>query len=169
MIIKIVLFLLGLISSLFFSACQTIDSYRIPASAVNIKLDNIGLWNTYGVNGYGNYRRFIRSEKQPANFSYTELTYTGFGGVLLISGRDAASGSYNYPLAYDLACPVEAKYNVRVSINANYEAECPKCGSKFNVCEGDGTPISGQALDNHFGLQRYHVIAAELGGYTIVR
>lgn len=165
--LKKIIYILSLSVSLLAISCNHIDSSRIPAMPVNIQLDNTGLWNTYGVFSYGQYRMFIKSKKLPSNFSYSALSYTGFGGVLLISGND--NGDYNTPLAYDLACPVEAKESVIVGINSKYEAVCPVCGSVYNVCEGYGAPVSGRALDLHYGLQRFRVYPASLGGYIIGR
>lgn len=143
--------------------CTRIDSFRIPYYPVHIDLDNTGLWNTYGVSGVGTYRTFIRDTGVPANFPYTQLTYTGFAGVLLICDI------HNEPLAYDLACPVEVSTKTRLFINDKLEAECPVCGSRYNVIEAYGTPIYGPATDKKFGLQRYITIPTALGGYLIRR
>ena len=144
-------------------ACSRIDNYRVPFFPVHIDLDNTGLWNTYGVSGVGIHRSFIRELKVPANFPYTELTYTGFAGVLLICDIN------NEPLAYDLCCPVEVSEDTRVFINDDLEAECPVCGSRFNVIEAYGTPVYGPAVERKYGLQRYKVVPASLGGYIIRR
>ena len=63
------------------AACSSVDSYRIPAHSVFIDLSNAGLWNTYGVAGYGECRMFSKDKRIPANFPYTERTSTGFGGA----------------------------------------------------------------------------------------
>ena len=68
------------------TSCQSVDDERIPAVPVAIRLGDAGRWNTYGVSGFGLCRYFIRQTGEPANFPYTEQTYTGFGGVLLIGG-----------------------------------------------------------------------------------
>ena len=150
------------------SSCEQVNNHRIPAVPVNIELNNQGLWDTYGVHAFGDYRYFVRDLHQPANYSYTANTYTGFGGVLLISGF--FGGDYNVPLAYDLSCPVEAKKEIRVTIDkSNYQAVCPKCGSRFDVFEGQGRPVSGKALEMNYGMQIYHVFPASLGGYVISR
>lgn len=149
-------------------ACESVDDDRIPPYAVNLQLDSQGIWDTYGVHGYGQYRYFIKEEKIPANYSYTALSQTGFGGILLISGYD--NGDYNVPLAYDLACPVEAKQSVRIQIDkSDFHAYCPSCGSRYDVCEGAGRPVSGKALDLNYGMKKYHVYPASLGGYAIIR
>lgn len=151
-----------------FTACESVNDERIPPYAVNLQLDNQGLWDTYGVHGYGQYRYFIKEEKIPSNYSFTALSMTGFGGILLISGYE--NGDYNMPLAYDLACPVEARQNTRISIDkSNFQAYCPKCGSRFDVCEGAGRPVYGKALELNYGMKKYHVFPSSLGGYTIVR
>ena len=150
------------------TSCESINDERIPPVSVHLKLDNQGLWDTYGVHGYGDYRYFIREEKKPSNFTYTDVTTTGFGGILLICGY--SNGNYNSPLAYDLACPVEAKYNVRLQIDkSTFEAYCSKCGSRYDVCEGNGRPTSGEAASRNFGMKQYHVYPAQLGGYIVSR
>ncbi len=160
--------ILSILTALSIVSCEkSINDERIPPVSVNIELNNQGLWDTYGVHGYGQHRYFIKVDQIPENFPYTALTYTGFGGVLLISGY--ADGDYNVPLAYDLSCPVESKQTVRIQIDSeSYEAVCPECRSRYDVCEGNGRPVSGRAVDLNFGLQRYRVIPASLGGYTIV-
>ncbi len=90
---------------LLMSGCHTVDDERIPAVPVNINLADAGLWNTYGVSGFGLFRYFIPRAGEPAGFRYTANTATGFGGVLLIGGMDPFSTETNVPLAYDLACP----------------------------------------------------------------
>ena len=97
-------------------SCNTIDDERIPTFPVNISLSPDGVWHTYGVSGYGIYRCFIKDERQPSGFPYTDRTYTGFGGVLLISGMDPFTSEAGVPLAYDLACPVERKAETKVRI-----------------------------------------------------
>jgi hypothetical protein len=150
------------------TSCESINDERIPPVAVYIDLSNQATWDTYGVHGYGQHRQFIKQERIPANYPFSALSYTGFGGVLLISGR--SGDDYNSPLAYDLACPVEAKNNVRLSIDQQtFEAYCPKCHSRFDVCENNGAPISGEALSRNYGLQRYKVNPAQMGGYIITR
>ena len=96
-ILKYILLLSVMLSAM---ACESVDSQRIPALNVNIDLSNAGLWNTYGVSGYGMCRIFDREQRIPDNFAYTERTFTGYGGVMLVYG-------INGPVAYDRACPVE--------------------------------------------------------------
>ena len=144
------------------SSCESVDSQRIPALNVNIDLSNAGLWTTYGVSGYGMCRMFDREQHIPENFTYTERTYTGYGGVMLVYG-------INGPVAYDRACPVEVSRKAVLYFDSStLEAFCKQCGSRFNVCEADGVPIKGKALEEHYGLQRLSVVPAG-GGYLITR
>ena len=114
-----------------FSSCDHINSKAVPSFIVRIDLGNLAMWNTYGVNGIGDYRVFNRDKGIPANFPYNVNTYTGFGGVLLMMGLDG-------PMAYDLACPVESSQSVTLSIDPeNFEAFCPKCGSPRFVEHND--------------------------------
>lgn len=153
--------------------CNEIDEERIPNMAVNVSLADVGLWNTYGVSGFGSHRNFIYSPgggNQPAGFPYKSVSATGFGGVLLIEGMDPFNNQSAYPLAYDLACPVERKANIRVYIDeADYVAVCPQCNSVYNVTMAAGYPISGEAAEGKYkyALKSYRVTPSGQGGYYI--
>lgn len=140
---------------------------------VDINLANAGLWATYGVGGMGQYRRFIKDEKEPSGFAYLATTYTGYGGVLLV-GVDAASQFQDeawgyYPVAYDLACPVEVEADVRVYVDdSSMEAICPKCKSHYAIMSGGGA-ISGPALTSKYGLEVYRCVGSPTDGFRIVR
>ena len=152
-------------------ACNTLDDNRIPAYKVQIALNNAGLWNVYGVAAYGQHRDFIRATGTPANFHFTETTYTGYGGVLLIMGMDPFDAGAVVPLAYDLSCPVECKPSIRVYIDDDtLDAICPVCGSHYDVTMAGGSPTAGPALtgDVKYGLQRYRAVPQN-GGYVIAR
>lgn len=134
------------------SSCDTIDSNRVPYAAVNVQFQTVADWNVYGVAGAMEYQYFIRDKRVPSNFFYSASTYTGFGGVLLVSD---VLGDYK---AFDLACPVECQRDVRISIDTEeMVARCPKCGSTYNVFSLLGHPISGIAADRGYGLRRYTV------------
>ena len=142
------------------SSCDHIDNKTIPNFTVHIDLGSHVLWNTYGVNGMGDYRIFDRANNLPSNFPYTVNTYTGYGGVLLMMGLDG-------PMAYDLSCPVEATPNTKLSVNTdNFEAVCARCGSHYNPLTGDGGPLSGVAINNKVGMRKYKVYPSA-GGYII--
>ena len=150
--------------------CQSLDDDRIPNMPVNVSLADPGLWNTFGVSGFGSNRRFIYPN-QPAGYSYKSNGATGFGGVLLIEGVDPYSAVTAAPLAYDLACPVERKADVRVYVeNETYMAVCPQCNSVYNVTTSGGAPISGEAAEGKYKyrLKMYRVIPSGTGGFYIV-
>ena len=90
-------------------------------------------------------------------------SYTGFGGVLLVTDIQ------NYPLAYDLACPVEKSQKVRVEFDSeSLLARCPVCHSEYNVCEFFGSPVSGEAYRKKWKLRQYKALPSAEGGYRIV-
>lgn len=156
--------------ALLASACHQLNDERIPSMAVNIDLSNQGIWNTYGVHGYGQYNYFIytSSMRLPPGFSYVFGSATGYGGVLLISGQ-GFSGDVT-PLAFDLSCPVERMPDIRVYVDNNsLEAVCPDCGSHYNVVEANGAPVKGPALSMHYALTPYNCYPTKNGGYIITR
>ena len=154
-------------------SCQSVDNNRIPNMAVNISLADAGIWNTYGVSGFGNSRNFIynmNGSSQPSGFPYKYGSATGFGGVLLIEGIDAMNPAVAAPLAYDLACPVERKATVRVHIDREtYVAVCDECHSTYDVTMASGAPLSGEAATGKYkyALRQYKVVASGSGGYYI--
>lgn len=133
------------------TGCDHIDDSRIPAFPVNVTFRGQQVWDVYGVHGALDHRRFIKELNEPAGFYYVVSDCTGFGGLLLVCDV------YGTPQVYDLACPVEMQRDVRVFINKNNEAECPKCHSTYTVFENYGMPLSGRAADNHWGLTRYRI------------
>ncbi|MDE5883242.1 MAG: hypothetical protein K2J78_13375 [Muribaculaceae bacterium] len=156
--------------ALSFTGCDSVDDDRIPNLAVSVNIGDSGLWNTYGVAGFGASRNFILTSnlRQPSGFPYSTQSATGFGGILLINGMDPFTTTTDVPLAYDLACPVECKPDVRVQIEGDlYEAVCPVCHSHYDVTMSGGSPISGPAAKQKFGLRRYQCLPTTLGGYII--
>ena len=148
-------------------ACTSIDDNRTPSYQVYIKLNSVGLWDTYGVHGMGDHRVFSARKKLPSNFHFTANTFTGFAGVLLMMGYDFTTQTYNTPVAYEIACPVECRYDVTVDYNPEtFEAVCPQCGSHLHVLEGGGAAVSGLAYERHYGLTRYRV-TPDNGGYIV--
>ena len=154
---------------LLLTGCQAIDDDRIPRMPVNIQFTNQGVWNAFGVSGYGMPRYFILGNGmiEPADFPYIYGSATGFGGVLLISGQNPYTLDIG-PLAYDLSCPVERDPNIRIYVDkANFDGICPDCGSHYNVVEAGGTPISGPAKTLGYGLRMYKFYSTPNGGYLI--
>jgi hypothetical protein len=134
-------------------ACHTIDDDRIPSTPVYINFSSQGMWDTYGVGGALETRRFIKSDRIPANYPYAAGNYTGYGGVLLVCDF---TGNF---IAYDLACPVECKATTRVQVDTDANiAVCPTCHSTFAIFENYGYPLSGKAADYGYGLRRYYVV-----------
>lgn len=134
------------------SGCHTLDDDRIPPLSVNIVFSTVADWNVYGVSAAMDYKRFIRDERIPSNYPYTASTYTGYGGVLLVMDI------MGEPRAYDLACPVEVKQSVRLTIDKEtHYAVCPECKSEFDVFSLYGYPVSGTAASKGYGLRRYNV------------
>ncbi|MBD5297683.1 MAG: hypothetical protein HDS21_06360 [Bacteroides sp.] len=148
--------LLLLAAAAAFAACDKIDNHRIPPVNVNIIFNTIGDWHLYGVSGAGQSRQFIRALGLPAGYPYKVSEYTGFGGVLLVCDPN---GEY---LAYDLACPVEAKADIRVQHDPSAQyagiVKCPECGSTYDLYN-HGAPASGEAYKLHYGLESYIVFS----------
>lgn len=148
-------------------SCHSTDDERIPNMAVSINLSDAGLWNRFGVSGFGIPQYFIKSLQQPAGFPYLERTMTGYGGVLLINGFDFRINEVG-PLVYDLSCPVERKPDIRVAVDADtFEAICPVCGSKYDVTMGAGSSVSGPAAADRYALRRYQCVPNG-SGYIII-
>ena len=143
-ILKYILLLSVMLSAM---ACESVDSQRIPALNVNIDLSNAGLWNTYGVSGYGMCRIFDREQRIPENFAYTERTFTGYGGVMLVYGINGPVVSLEGDPGFQM--------NEMVYVG------------KENLV-GEVIGLTSQALENRYGLQRLSVVPAG-GGYLITR
>ncbi len=143
------------LAATIFTGCDHLDDDRIPVLPVRVGFTTVGDWNVSGVGGALDYKRFIKEQNIPASYHYTDLSATGFGGVLLVGdvmGR---------PAAYDLACPVECKRDVRIFINTDeMVGECPECHSKYDVFSLGGHPLSGPAASDGYGLRRYNVGAS---------
>lgn len=127
---------------------------RIPTSPVHLTF-NQAEWDIFGVISPLEYKYFNKSKSLPSNFSYSETTLTGFGGIYLISD---VMGN---PHAYDAACPVECQADITMQIDAtNLTAKCPRCGSVYDIFQNNGFPVSGVAADKGFGLKQYNVIVS---------
>lgn len=171
--LKVIKSISAIIAVLALTACRGVDNQRIPAMPVNISLSDAGVWNIYGVSGFGINRNFILTKgmRVPAGFPYNEASATGFGGVLLIGGMDPFAVTVESPMAYDLACPVERNPDIRVVIdNDTYIAVCPECHSTYDVTMGGGAPLSGPAATGKYkyGLKQYNCVYSGNGGYYIL-
>ena len=144
-------------------SCRHLDDQRIPPAPVRLEFRDVSEWNTYGVPGALNHRRYIKSERIPSNFPYTMLSQTGFGGILIVGDILGA------PRAYDLACPVECKADVRIVVDTEAaNACCPVCHSVYDVFSNYGQPLSGPAHEYGYGLQKYYIGAGPQGEYMVV-
>lgn len=80
----------------------------------------------------------------------------GFGGVLVYHGLSSIGTSTFY--AFDAACPYEASSNVTVEVEeSGIYAICPKCGSKYELLNGFGSPVEGPSAEAKYRLQPYTV------------
>lgn len=163
-------FLYLIMAALGFQGCHSVDSERIPNMVVNISLSNAGVWNLHGVSGFGSHQYFIYPNI-PVGYTYLSGSATGFGGVLLIEGMDPVNNLGAYPLAYDLACPVERNPDIRVKVSPDdYVAYCEECGSTYDVTMGGGGALAGEAAKGkyRYGLKVYRVVPSSFGGYNII-
>lgn len=145
------------------AACHRLDDDRIPPAPVRLVFNTVAEWNTYGVSGALNHKRYIKSERVPSNYPYTALSQTGFGGILLVGDVLGA------PRAYDLACPVECKADVRIVVDEDaLNAYCPKCHSVYSIFTNYGQPLAGPAAEYGYGLRQYYAGAGQQGEYMLV-
>lgn len=154
--------------ALLSAACDSVDDNRIPYADVHLTFHTVADWNIHGVKGdAADYRiyRFDRANKVkiPADFPFTDLDRTGFGGILLVT--DVMGNC----LAYDLACPYEARANARLFVPAGQlYAECEVCGSTFDIFTNHGNPRTGLAADRGYALRRYSVVSGGALNYRVV-
>lgn len=163
MIKKRTLILASLLALLLPGGCKHLDDDRIPPAPVRLAFTTVNEWEIYGVPGAMSHKRYIKSERIPSNFPYTALSQTGFGGLLLVGDIFGA------PRAYDLACPVECKADVRIAVDTEAaKAVCPKCHSVYDIFTNYGQPLEGPALEHGYGLRQYYIGAGSQGEYMVV-
>ena len=144
-------------------SCSSIDDERIPPYNVYLSFASEADWITYGVNGAMQHRSFVKSLREPSTYPWTAMSATGFGGLLLCSDY---TGNV---VAYDLACPVECKQDVRVVVDDKAAvARCPVCGSTYDIYGTHGYPLSGPAHERHYGLEVYNVSRGAQGSWLTV-
>lgn len=157
------LLLLGLLLSCALSGCDSVDDQRLPAFPVRITFRTQAEWDIHGVPGAGTYKYFIKSQRIPANFPYSALDETGYGGILLVCD---VTGEVH---ALDLSCPVESRPDVRIQVpKGELYAECPMCGSTYEVFANVGMPRSGMAAQQGYALTRYHVRYGGAGEFMVI-
>lgn len=159
---KVLCALVMAILALAGSSCDSVDNKRLPVVPVSLMFWTQADWDTYGVTGAGQYRIFNKEKRIPTGFNYLAASYTGFGGVLL------CSTFLGEPVAFDAACPVECRADVVVFINDNFEAECPRCHSRYDVFSLMGGCISGEAAEKGYGLQIYNVTPGRNGEFMVI-
>lgn len=160
---KIFLLFASLLVLLLPGGCKHLDDDRIPPAPVHLVFSTINEWEIYGVPGAMNHKRYIKSERIPSNFPYNATTLTGFGGLLLVGDIFGA------PRAYDLACPVECKADVRINVDSDAgKAVCPKCHSVYDIFTNYGQPLEGPAHEYGYGLRQYYIGAGHQGEYMLV-
>lgn len=143
-------------------SCHSVDDRRIPPFAVYIPFRNVAEWDFYGNPAATSYRRFIYALNYPSNYPWTSMTLTGFGGVLLVGDI------HGMPQAYDLACPYECQQDVRVVVESDNRAHCPKCHSVYEIFTNYGLPVAGPAAEHGYALQRYYVGPGSNGEYRVI-
>lgn len=163
---KSLLLSLLIVMATIIPGCHSVDDNRIPYSEVHLTFHTVGDWNIYGVKGAAaDHRSYIltRTERIPADFPYTALDRTGYGGLLLVTD---VIGEL---VAYDLACPYEARPNIRVTVpSGQLKAECPVCGSSYDIFTNYGKPSSGPAADKGYSLTRYSVVSGGATEYRVI-
>ena len=162
------LLVLSMLTIFLLGACDSVDDDRIPYAPVHLSFSTIADWHTWGIaEESAGWRRYIyrpgTRDNIPAGYPYKGVDATGYGGVLLVT--DALGN----PVAYDLACPYEARPEVRIEVpDDELFARCPKCGSTYDIFTNHGNPRTGPAADRHYGLKRYSVVSGGALEYRVV-
>ncbi|MDE5725548.1 MAG: hypothetical protein K2L91_08615 [Duncaniella sp.] len=160
-------FILLLAAVLSLAGCSDpVDDNRIPYCEVHLTFRTVGEWHLYGVKGdAAAYERYVStpSLRLPADFPYTALDRTGYGGLLIVAD---VLGELH---VYDLACPYECSPQVRIEVPAGeLYARCPSCGSTYEVFSNGGMPRSGPAAERGYALQRYSITSGGALSYKVV-
>lgn len=131
--------LIALFVVAIWSGCD--DNYvsSIPSYPVSLQLHLTSTYPTFK----NSIHQFLLFEN---GVNATDMI--GYGGILVFSGIDPDSGNTIY-YAFDMACPYEAKRDVRVYPvkDGLGQVKCEKCGSVYNVLYGVGWPDSGPATE----------------------
>ncbi|HBZ33918.1 MAG TPA: hypothetical protein DEO38_02330 [Bacteroidales bacterium] len=134
--------------ALSLAGCEN-DIYRssIPDVSVHLELNLVSQYPLFA-NSYNEY--IIFSEPRYA------VDRVGFGGVIVYTTLE---GKY---VAFDLACPVEAKRDVRVEPDDAGVLTCAVCGERYDITFGLGYPMEGISKEP---LKRY---VTSLYGNTLI-
>lgn len=168
---NIIILLVAVAALLSITSCDSVNDNRIPYADVHLTFHTVGDWNIYGVKAdAAGHASYIKTPQLtvPADFPYTALDRTGYGGLLLVTDM---LGDLH---AYDLCCPVEVRPTVRIEIpvrsDGTFEAyaECPVCKSRYDVFMNRGNAMSGLAAERGYALQRYSVSSGGPTEYRVV-
>lgn len=156
---------LSILITLISTGCHSVDDERIPYCEVRLTFTTIGDWHKYGVGGAGESKRFILANnlRQPIDFPFSVMDRTGYGGLLL--SMDALGNV----IVYDLACPYEVRPSIRIRVpEGETYAECPECGSTYDIYTNYGHPLSGPSAQHGYALQRYNAIFGGALEYLVI-
>ncbi len=126
------------------ASCGKVDVSNVPYARVYLELDLS--FKDKDLVGALNFKEFTSATGQ--NYG----TQLGYSGVLVVCGFDSSGNTQYY--AYDLCCPHEAERNTTVQADNTGWAKCPKCGTKYEIAYGSGTPSEGPSK---FALTRFDV------------
>ncbi|MDR2824258.1 MAG: hypothetical protein LBB41_03550 [Prevotellaceae bacterium] len=141
-------YLIFAVYAIYISSCEDNRHSPILDYPVHLEIDLLGEYNT-----------FKGSKGESLIFIEPRLATDrlGFGGILVCTNM---TGEY---CAFDLACPYEAKRDVRVRPDG-LVAVCAECGSQFDLWETAlGVPTQGVSK---FPLKKYQV--RESGGKLVI-
>ena len=135
-------------------SCNKVNVSNVPYARVYLELDLT--YKDKDLVGALHFKEITSTSGQ--NYG----TQLGYSGVLVVSGFDYNGNTKYY--AYDLCCPHEANKNTMVKADNTGWAECPKCGTKYEIAYGTGTPSDGPS---EFALTRFDV--TQQGNKLLIR
>lgn len=157
---------MGVMMGMICSACDGMETSRVPDVGTRIVFNTEGDWHLYGVSAHGDYKYFIIKEGTPRGYSFKAQECTGYAGVLL------TCSSMNEPLAYDLACPECIPSARKVVLDEESPMaghfRCNYCGSVYDVY-AFGAAVSGPAHQHKYPLKRFNVNIMGSMPYAIIQ
>lgn len=137
-----------LLAAILMAACD--DNYvsSIPNYPVRLQVRLTAEYSTFK----NSTNQFLLFEARKL-----ETDRIGYGGIMIYSGLMTDDYGNSVYYAFDMACPYEAKQDVKVypvQDSLPGLVRCEKCGSEFNVAYGFGDPVKGPATEI---LKRYRV------------